>query len=256
MLKKLLYGKYTINNIPTDKLPYTSEEIFALMYNNSNIICFKYGEQLRILPYIGYNPDFLMRATKYQPQYLGGGEQYKQLSRDDVVLYQENPLPNLYASGKIICDIDNYINAIAVIDNAVIVNSKQVLLPFIVKAKNNQSTSMLKNLFSKILGKDFDKLILDSSLAETPNGITIETTNIQLVMQQLQDTKKKILEEAFLYLGIGSPAGKLAHESEQEVLQNEKITDLLDKVMVKKFEKFIQDINAKFDLNLTLEHNF
>lgn len=252
MLKKLLYNKYKVVNIDKKRLPYTSEELLKVLYDKHNVICFEYGEGLRILPYTGLAPDFLGRATQFQPIPVIGTEAYPLLSLDQVVKYEENSLrgsaftPYSYCS----CDIDKYIEELTLLDEAILINSKQVFIPFIAKCPSSKNAQALKSLLTNIFGKEYANLIVETSIKEGISGTYLEVTNMQVFTQTLQDTKKKILEEAFLYLGVGAPAGKLAHESVQEVTANEKITDLLDNVMYSKISEFISEINTKFGTNM------
>ena len=260
MLKKLLYNKYKIVNIDKTRLPYTSEEIFKVMYDKHNVICFEYGEELRILGYTGYEPDFLGRATRYQPIWVAGSEVYLPKGKDEVVLYTENALGSIgfgWSTGSYVeDDITNYIEMLKAIDNSIIVNTKQVLLPFVVKTASTRQAEVMKSFLKKLLGDGFDNMVVECKLADNQAGTLIETTNIQLFIETLQNTKKKILEEVFLYLGIGAPAGKLAHESIEEVVQNEQIVDLLDTVMYDKFVDFITRINERFNTNMSVIKKF
>ena len=72
----------------------------------------------------------------------------------------------------------------------------------------------------------------------------------------MQNAKKKILDESFLYLGVGAHAGKLAHESEIEVQQNEKVVDLLDNVVFVKLVEFFNKINEKFGTKFEIVKEF
>lgn len=260
MLKKLLYNKYKIVDIDKERLPYTSEEIFKVMYDKHNVICFEYGDQLRILGYTGFQPDFLGRATQYQPIWVAGSEVYGVKNKDEVVLYTENALGSIgfgWSSGSYIEeDITNYIDMLKAIDESIIVNTKQVLLPFMVKTTSTKQAVAMKAFLKKILGKDFDNMVVELKQGDLSGGTLIETTNPQLFIQTLQDTKKKILEEVFLYLGVGAPAGKLAHESIEEVVQNEQVVDLLDNVMFDKFLDFITRINERFGTSMKLVKKF
>lgn len=259
MLKKLLYNKYKILNIP-ERLPYKSDEMLKVFFDKKNCIMFEYKDQLRLLGYIGFEPDFLGRATNFQPQYIAGTETYHVLKRDQVVVYNENALGSLgfgWNTGSyIIEDIDNYISMLQSIDNSIIVNTKQVLLPFIAKTSSTQQASFLKETLKKILGKEFTNMVVECKLDNTNNGTMIETTNVQLFVQTLQDTKKKILDEVFLYLGIGAVSGKLAHESELEVVQNERVVDLLDNVVFDKIQDFLKECNEKFNCNMQIIKRF
>lgn len=259
MLKKLLYNKYKILNIP-ENLPYTSEQIFKVLYDKKRCIMFRYGDQLRLLGYIGFEPDFLGRATKYQPMYIAGSENYDTQSKEEVVVYNENALSSMgfgWSGGSyVIDDIDKYIDMLEAIDKSIIVNSKQVLIPFIAKTTSTNQATLLKNFLIEIFGEDFDNMVVECKLTDNNNGTLIETTNVQLFIQTLQDTKRKILDEVFLYLGVGAPAGKLAHESELEVQQNERVVDLLDTVMFDKFSTFIAECNQKFGCNMQIIKKF
>lgn len=221
---------------------------------------FRYNDQLRLLGYTGSEPDFLGRATKYQPMYIAGTESYSLQSKDDVVLYTENALGSVgfgwTGASYIIDDIDNYIEMLQAIDKSVVVNTKQVLLPFMAKTTSTKQAQTLKKLLQNLLGEDFDNMVVECKLTDNQTGTLIETTNVQLFIQTLQDTKKKILDEIFLYLGVGAVSGKLAHESELEAMQNEKVTDLLDAVMYDKFVDFFDRCNNKFGCNMQVIKRF
>lgn len=257
MLKKLLFNKYKILNIP-ENMPYTSEEIFDLIFSKKNVVFFKYDlkDEFRLLTYSGINQDFLSRATKFQPLAFAGSEVYPILSKEDCVVWNENPLPNCTNSGSYIFDdIEKYICQLNIIDSAIKINAKQIFIPFIAKAgKNNKDllSKMLKNIF----GEDYKNLIVEQNLKDQTDGTIIEPTNISLFLEQLQNAKKKILDEAFLYLGVGAPAGKLAHESEIEVQQNEKVVDLLDNVVFVKLVEFFNKINEKFGTKFEIIKEF
>lgn len=259
MLKKLLYNKYKIENIPKN-LPYTSEQIFKVLYDKKNCIMFKYGEELRLLGYIGFEPDFLGRATMFQPMYIAGSETYNVKTREEVALYNENALGSMgfgWSSGSyIIDDMDNYISMLNAIDHSIIINTKQVLLPFVATTTSTNQAQHLKNMLKELLGKDFANMVVECKLTDQTKGTLIETTNVQLFIQTLQDTKKKILDEVFLYLGVGAVSGKLAHESELEAMQNEKVTDLLDNVIFDKIQMFLQECNEKFGCNMQITKRF
>ena len=259
MLKKLLYNKYKILNIPNN-LPYNSEEIFKVLYDKKNCIMFKYKDELRLLGYIGFMPDFLGRATEFQPMYIAGDEVYNIKKRDEVALYNENAMGSMgfgwSTSSYIIDDIDNYIDMFKAIDKSVIVNTKQVLLPFVATTTSTNQATHLKNMLRELLGKDFANMVVECKLTDQTKGTLIETTNVQLFIQTLQDTKKKILDEVFLYLGVGAVSGKLAHESELEAMQNEKVTDLLDNVIFDKIQMFLQECNEKFGCNMQIIKRF
>ena len=255
MLKKLLYNKYKILNIDK-RLPYNSEEILKILYTKKNCIFFEYGEQFRLLGYTGFEPDFLGRATKFQPMYIAGSETYNVKTKEDAVIYNENVLQSdglgWNCEKYVIDEIQGFIDILDAIDKSIIINTRQVLIPFVAKTTSTNQAIFLKNLLKQILGKDYESLIVECKLTDKNTGTIIETTNINMFVQQLQDAKKKILEEAFLYLGVGAPAGKLAHESIVEVEQNEQITDLLDKVMFYKISDFLDRCNNKFNLNMKL----
>ena len=199
---------------------------------------------------------FLARATKFQPLAFAGSEVYPILSKEDCVVWNENPLPNCTNSGSYIFDdIEKYICQLNIIDSAIKINAKQIFIPFIAKGgKNNKDllSKMLKNIF----GEDYKNLIVEQNLKDQTDGTIIEPTNISLFLEQLQNAKKKILDESFLYLGVGAPAGKLAHESEIEVQQNEKVVDLLDNVIFVKLVEFFNKINEKFGTKFEIIKEF
>lgn len=259
MLKKILYNKYNIENIDENILPLSSEEFLKILFDRKNVIMFEFKKNaLRLLPYTGSTPDFLGRATKFQPMAIAGSEVYKLQDLSTCVKYQENVLCNnagfsdySYVSE----DIDNYINILNALDNCVLINSKQVFIPFIVKSSNSNNAAALKNLFTKIFGKDFQNLVFKTELTENV-GATIETTNMQMFLDQIQNAKKKILDEAFFYLGVSSPQGKLTHQSELEISSANNVVDLLDKIMFDKINDFLQKCNAKFGLNMVLVKKF
>ncbi len=254
MLKKILYNKFKILNIPKE-LPLSSEEFLKILFDFKNVIMFKYNKnELRLLAYSGYDLDAWGRATKWQPIPIAGGESYEIQDKTKAVKYQENVLNNNvgYSSYSYITDdIDNYINILSMLDGAIIINSKQVFLPFIIKASGANNSEVLKNLLVKIFGNEFKNLIVKSELGEV-KGATIETTNMQVFLQQIQDTKKKIIDEAMFYLGVSSPQGKLAHQSEIEIEQASAVVDLLDKIMYDKINDFVNDCNKMFNCNMSL----
>ena len=75
MLKKILYNKFKIENIP-ETLPLNSEEFLKILFDIKNVIMFKHGEELRLLGYSGYDLDAWGRAKKWQPIAFAGGEVY------------------------------------------------------------------------------------------------------------------------------------------------------------------------------------
>lgn len=256
MLKKTLYNKFRINNIPS-KLPLNSEEFLKILFDIKNVIMFPYKKELRLLGYSGFDLDAWGRATSWQPIAFAGGESYGIFNKDTAVKYQENVLCNNCGFSDysyITDDIDNYIAILNALDNAVILNSKQVYLPFVAKVVGVDNANQLKGLLSKIFGKEFKNLIVKAEKTDT-NGTTIETTNMQVFLQQIQDTKKKVLDEAFFYLGVSSPQGKLAHQSELEIQSAGAVVDLLDKIMFNKINDFLQECNKKFGLNMELVKN-
>lgn len=253
MLKKILYNKFKIINIP-DKLALSSEEILKLLFDIKNVIFFSYNKEFRLLGYSGYDLDCWGRATKFQPVAFAGGEVYKIQTKDTAVIYQENPLSNNVGfkhSSYIVDDIEQYINILSLIDSAVAINTKQVFIPFIAKSTDTQNAIQLKDLLSKIFGKEFKNLIVKQEVGES-KGATIETTNMQVFLEQLQNTKKKILDEAFFYLGVSSPQGKLAHQSELEIESASAVVDLLDIIMFDKIKDFLDNCNKKFNLKMEL----
>lgn len=253
MLKKILYNKYVIGNIDHKKLPINSEEFLKILFDLKDVIMFKYKDELRLLNYSGYNPDWLGRATRFQPFPRASGEVYDVQDLDSCEQYHENVLRGSFSSYSFITDdIDNYIAMLSTLDNAIILNSKQVYLPFIAKTTSANQMNMLKQLIRKVLGKDFESMVVEMKLADKQDGTIIETTNMQVFLQQIQDTKKKVLDEAFLYLGVGRPTGKLAHESELEVAEASEIPDLLDKIMYDKIADFLARCNKKFGLKMTI----
>lgn len=253
MLKKILYNKYVIGNIDHKKLPINSEEFLKILFDLKDVIMFKYKDELRLLNYSGYNPDWLGRATRFQPFPRASGEVYDVQDLDGCEQYHENVLRGSFSSYSFITDdIDNYIAMLNTLDNAIILNSKQVYLPFIAKTTSANQMNMLKQLIRKVLGKDFESMVVEMKLADKQDGTIIETTNMQVFLQQIQDTKKKVLDEAFLYLGVGRPTGKLAHESELEVAEASEIPDLLDKIMFDKIADFLARCNKKFGLKMTI----
>ena len=253
MLKKILYNKYVIGNIDHKKLPINSEEFLKILFDLKDVIMFKYKDELRLLNYSGYNPDWLGRATRFQPFPRASGEVYDVQDLDSCEQYHENVLRGSFSSYSFITDdIDNYIAMLSTLDNAIILNSKQVYLPFIAKTTSANQMNMLKQLIRKVLGKDFESMVVEMKLADKQDGTIIETTNMQVFLQQIQDTKKKVLDEAFLYLGVGRPTGKLAHESELEVAEASEIPDLLDKIMFDKIADFLARCNKKFGLKMTI----
>lgn len=253
MLKKILYNKYVIGNIDHKKLPINSEEFLKILFDLKDVIMFKYKDELRLLNYSGYNPDWLGRATRFQPFPRASGEVYDVQDLDSCEQYHENVLRGSFSSYSFITDdIDNYIAMLNTLDNAIILNSKQVYLPFIAKTTSANQMNMLKQLIRKVLGKDFESMVVEMKLADKQDGTIIETTNMQVFLQQIQDTKKKVLDEAFLYLGVGRPTGKLAHESELEVAEASEIPDLLDKIMFDKIADFLARCNKKFGLKMTI----
>lgn len=253
MLKKILYNKYVIGNIDHKKLPINSEEFLKILFDLKDVIMFKYKDELRLLNYSGYNPDWLGRATRFQPFPRASGEVYDVQDLDSCEQYHENVLRGSFSSYSFITDdIDNYISMLSTLDNAIILNSKQVYLPFIAKTTSANQMNMLKQLIRKVLGKDFESMVVEMKLADKQDGTIIETTNMQVFLQQIQDTKKKVLDEAFLYLGVGRPTGKLAHESELEVAEASEIPDLLDKIMFDKIADFLARCNKKFGLKMTI----
>lgn len=253
MLKKILYNKFRIINIP-ERLPLSSEEFLKILFDIKNVVMFPYNKELRLLGYSGFDLDAFGRATKWRPIAFAGGEVYKVHDKDTAVKYQENVLANnvgFSSYSYITDDIDNYIEILNALDSAIMLNSKQVYLPFIAKVKGTDNATQLKALLSKIFGKEFKNLIVKTEQAET-GGTTIETTNMQVFLQQIQDTKKKILDEAFFYLGVSSPQGKLAHQSELEIQSASAVVDLLDKIMFDKINDFLIACNKKFGLNMAL----
>ena len=254
MLKKILYNKYVINGIDYKRLPLTSEEFLKILFDLHDVIMFPYKDnQLRLLNYSGYDPDWAARATRFQPFPRASGEVYDVQDLGSCEQYHENVLRGSFSSYSFITDdIDNYIAMLNTLDNAIILNSKQVYLPFIAKTTSANQMNMLKQLIRKVLGKDFESMVVEMKLADKQDGTIIETTNMQVFLQQIQDTKKKVLDEAFLYLGVGRPTGKLAHESELEVAEASEIPDLLDKIMFDKIADFLARCNKKFGLKMTI----
>ena len=254
MLKKILYNKFKIENIP-ERLPLSSEEFLKILFDIKNVIMFAYNKQLRLLGYSGFELDAWGRATKWQPIAFAGGEVYDIKDKDTAVKYQENVLSNNTGFSNysyVTDDIDNYIAILNSLDNAVMINTKQIHLPFIAKVVGTDNANALKSFFIKLFGKDYKNLIIDAKFTEENGGTTIEPTNMQVFMQQIQDTKKKILDEAFFYLGVASPQGKLAHQSEIEIESASAVVDLLDKIMYGKINDFLQECNKKFGLQMQL----
>ena len=254
MLKKILYNKYQILNIPKE-LPLSSEEFFKVLFDLKNVVMFPYKNELRLLRYSGFNLDAWGRATKWQPIPMASGEVYKIQDKNTAVLYQENVLCNdvgFNAGSYIIDDIDNYIAILNCLDEMIVVNSKQVYIPFISRTSGTKNAEQLRNFFAKIFGKEFKNLIVEEKLTDVGSGTTIEPTNMQLFIQQIQDTKKKILDEAFFYLGVSSPQGKLAHQSEIEIESASAVVDLLDDIMSQKIVQFLEKCNAMFGCNMKL----
>lgn len=256
MLKKVLYNKFIIEDIP-DELPMNSEEILKFIFTKKNCIMFKYNKELRLCRYTGYDPDWLGRATKYQPQALAGAEVYPVKTDKNCVKYNENPLQSqcFQPDGYIIDDIETYITLLDALDKAVLINSKQIYMPFIAKVCGGSQAKQLKEFMRNIFGKGFEGAIIESSLEDKMQGTTIQPTNMQVFLATIQDTKKKILDEAFYYLGVSSPEGKLAHQSELEIEKASASTDLLDKIMFSKIDKFLNDCNSMFKTNMKLKRN-
>ena len=254
MLKKILYNKYLIDNIPKE-LEINSEEFLKILFDLKNVIMFKYKkDKTRLLGYSGYNIDWLGRATKFQPIPRGGDEVYRQYNKDEIVLYQENVLRGSFSSYSFVGDdIDNYVAMINAFDEAIIFNANQIYIPFIAKTKSTNQAQMLRSILAKTFGEKYKSLIVECKATDDMNGTIIETTNIQLFTEMLQNTKKKILDEAFLYLGVARPTGKLTHESELEVSQESQIPDLLDKIMFDKIALFIAECNEKFGFNMIIK---
>lgn len=254
MLKKILYNKYEILDIPKN-LPLSSEEFFKVLFDLKNVVMFRYGEELRLLRYSGFHLDWLGRATKWQPIPMASGETYDIQDKNTAVLYQENVLCNdvgFNAGSYIIDDIDRYVQILNCLDECVVVNTRQVYLPFIAKVAGSSHAEVMKKFFEKILGKDFRNLIVEEKMADAGSGTIIEPTNMQLFIQQIQDTKKKILDEAFFYLGVSSPQGKLAHQSEIEIESASAVVDLLDEIMSQKIVKFLNNCNKMFGCKMKL----
>ena len=256
MLKKVLYNKFKILNIP-ENLTLTSEEFLKVLFDLKNVVMFKYGEELRLLGYSGFYLDWLGRATKFQPIAIAGGEVYPIKTLDDCVKYQENVLSNNVGFSNysyITDDIDNYIEILNTLDSAIVLNSKQIYLPFIAKVFGGQQAQQLKKLLGDIFGKDFENMIVEAKATEE-GGTEIQPTNMQVFLQQIQDTKKKVLDEAFFYLGVSSPQGKLAHQSEIEIESANAVVDLLDKIMFSKIEEFLNKCNNMFGCQMQLIKN-
>lgn len=255
MLKKILYNKFKIENIPKN-LPLNSEEFMKMIFDIRNLIFFDYKikNEFRLLGYNGSKIDAWGKATEYQPQAMAGGESYGVLTKENAVIYNENALTNsAYFTNQstIIGDVEKYIEMLNLIDSVIIINSKQVLLPFIARVKGGQQANLLKKLLKDIFGENYQNMIVEASQQEA-DGTIIQPTNMQVFVQQLQDTKKKILDEAFFYLGVSSPQGKLAHQSEIEIQSASAVVDLLDEVMFDKINEFIENINKKFNLQMKL----
>lgn len=256
MLKKVLYNKFKILNIPNN-LKLTSEEFLKVLFDLKNVVMFKYGEELRLLGYSGFELDWLGRSTKFQPIAIAGGEVYPIKTENDAVKYQENVLSNnvgFSSYSYITNDIDNYVAILNALDNAVVLNSKQIYLPFIAKVFGGQQAQQLKKLLGDIFGKDFENMIVEAKATEE-GGTEIQPTNMQVFLQQIQDTKKKVLDEAFFYLGVSSPQGKLAHQSEIEIESANAVVDLLDKIMFSKIEEFLNKCNNMFGCQMQLIKN-
>ena len=254
MLKKILYNKFKILNIP-ERLPLSSEEFLKILFDIKNVVMFPYNKELRLLGYSGYELDAWGRATKWQPIAFASGEVYKIHDKNTAVKYQENVLANNTGFSDysyITNDIDNYIAILNSLDNAVVINANQIHLPFIAKVVGTDNAKALRSFFVKLFGKDYNNLIIDAKWNEKDGGTTIETTNMQVFLQQIQDTKKKILDEAFFYLGVSSPQGKLAHQSELEIQSASAVVDLLDKIMYDKIKDFLDACNKKFGCNMSL----
>lgn len=258
MLKKILFNKFEILDIPPN-LPINSEEFIKILFTAKNVVMFNYdvkddndrviGRELRLARYTGYQPDWLGRATRYQPIAVAGGEVYPTLTLADCVKYNENPLNStgeFGSDGYVIDDINNYIYILQSLDNALVINAKQIYMPFIAKVAGTDKADKLRAFMKKVFGKGFESLIIDISLKDLQGGTSIETTNMQLFLEQIQNAKKKLLDEAFLYLGVSSPEGKLAHQSELEIQEASKVTDIIDFVMYNKFVDFVNRCNTKF----------
>lgn len=256
MLKKILYNKYKIENIPKT-LDMNSEEIFKVLFDFKNVVLFKYKDGHRLLKYNGVGQDYLGRAEKYQPFSLAGGEVYPVLSKKDVELYEENSLRTCGSHYNFISDdIDDYIFMLSTLEKAIVLNSKQVWLPFIAKTKGSRQADLLKKMLSNIFGEDFKNMVVETNITEDQKGTTIETTNMQVLTEQLQNTKKKILDEAFLYLGVSAPAGKLTHQSEIEIQEQSEVPDLIDNIVFAKIGEFIERCNQHFGFSMKLVKRF
>lgn len=252
MLKKILYNKYVINNIPKE-LEINSEEFLKILFDLKDVIMFKYKSKLRMLNYAGYNPDWLGRATRFQAFPRASGEVYDVQTLDSCVQYHENVLRGSFSSyGFVGDDVDRYVELLETLDKAIILNSKQVYLPFIAKASSTNQMILLKKLFKNVFGENFESMVVEMKLTDKNDGTIIEPTNMQVFLQQIQDTKKKILDEAFLYLGVARPTGKLAHESKLEVEEASNIPDMIDAVMYDKIADFILRCNEKFGCQMTI----
>lgn len=253
MLNKILYNKYILENIPKE-LEMNSEEFLQMLIRGHYCAMFKFGDKLRLTQYSGTGDvDYLGRPTLIQP-FSYGTEVYNLIPSSNCVLYKENFLTQIFPSkGYISCDIDDYQRQLDVISKAIVINSKYIFMPFIVGADSKESTRVLKDFLKKTLGEEFQNLIIEQKITQLSDGLKIEPTNIQLFLQQLQDTKKKILDEAFFYLGVASAQGKLAHESELEVAESQASVELLDSVLFDKIGEFINNCNSKFNLNMILK---
>ena len=149
MLKKILYNKYILTDIP-EALPYSSEEFFKVLYDKKDCIFFKHDKEYRLLGYSGNTQDFLGRATKFHPIAIAGSETYKMLDKSDCEIYHENSLRTNFSKYSFVTDdIDDYINILNSLDNAIIQNTKQIYIPFIVKSSNKDTVIALKKFFSE-----------------------------------------------------------------------------------------------------------
>ena len=181
---------------------------------------------------------------------LTGNGYSKEFKINDVVRIMNNDL--CYPT---IMHINYYADKISKVDKSIDMNIKHQKTPYIMKTTKQNELSM-KNLI-KCIERDDPAIFIDEKMTNGGDtGLILDSTLAPFVADKLQEHKNNLVNELLTILGLNNKAG---NEMKKERLivdevnaNNQEIEMYLD-TDFKNREKACEEINKKFDLNVTVD---
>lgn len=252
-LFNILLSIFEYENLP-ESLP--QREIEIQLLTSGHCVVFQKSRKLLTTYTSLYDFDDYYQPTKAvyaQPKI--GSDNLVLNNYDNCIIYNsslKNNIQGCYIDNSLLSFVSRYARMLADTEstyNIYCVNSRITNFP--VAKDDKVKVSLIKFFNAFILGKR--EIIADDKIIESFNVETAGNTNVKDTAINWLESRDKILEQFYRDIGVKFRNPKMSQMNVEEVESDEQVLLISLDDMLKCREKGVEDLNKKFDLNVSVK---